>query len=455
MAHRRPSLAIAQKTDWTDDALIDCLDQALGDLGAKTRFALAISGGGDSMALMLLADMWARQTRRPRPLVLTVDHITRPTSLAEAELVVKTAKKYRLPAQLLRDPDWPRPTANRQAAYRDYRYRLMAMACAEAGITHLCLGHNLDDQAETFLLRLARGSGVDGLSAMARRTRSGALIINRPLLDVPRSALRAFLHRRGQSFVDDPSNDDPAHARVRIRQAMASFENVGLSSQRLVATAHSMARAAQSLQGVALDLAREVTVIEPFGSIYLNYAVLGQAPEELRLRILALIILYMNGGPPPRLSGLMRLQADLAGPSAMAGITLGGCRWRWQGNHIHVIREARAIAAPFALMPGQATTFDNRFGVQLAPDGPGNLWIGPLGADLWAALRKESSARGIPARIGPCLPAIFIPLGPKQAQALGFLAVTILAQNAKISNKLRGLTIEIKGFDDLAPAWSD
>ena len=168
-------------------------------------------------ALEILLRDWA-VTRAGTVVALVLDHGLRPDSAAEARRVRAQLRCEGLEAQILR---WrgPKPGANLQAAARAARYGLLEDCCARRAILHLALGHHLEDQSETLLLRLGRGSGLDGLAGMAPLVERPRVRLLRPLLGVPRARLKALLEARGLDWVEDPANRDPLHARVRLRQA--------------------------------------------------------------------------------------------------------------------------------------------------------------------------------------------------------------------------------------------
>ena len=175
--------------------------------GAEWPGAVAVSGGADSLALLLLLADWAAETERPPPIGLTVDHGLQPGSKRVAQQVIARAKRHGLTTHLL---CWTgrKPTADIEAAARDARYRLTGNWCQANGVRSLYVAHSQDDQAETFLLRLIRGSGVDGLAAMAAAAPFPApnrenLRLARPLLSVSRAKLRGFLINRGETWFED------------------------------------------------------------------------------------------------------------------------------------------------------------------------------------------------------------------------------------------------------------
>ncbi len=259
---------------------------ALGPFERAPHLAVAVSGGADSMALGLLGDGWAR-ARGGRVTALTVDHGLRPESGAEARRVKAWLGKRGIPQSVLRwtaAGEGGAPGANLQALARAARYRLLAGWCRKRHVLHLVLAHHLEDQAETFLLRLGRGSGVHGLAAMAAVTGIEGVRLLRPLLTVPKARLRANLQRRGQAWIEDPSNEDPAFARVRLRALMPAFAGVGMDAQRLAQTANAMGRARRALEEAAVTLLAAAAEIYPAGYCLLRPDLFRAAPDEVALR---------------------------------------------------------------------------------------------------------------------------------------------------------------------------
>ncbi len=355
-----------------------------------TRFdflALAVSGGGDSMALLHLFDRWRRScAEAPAAVVFTVDHGLRPEAAEEAAMVAFASARLGLSHQTLY---WrgPKPDHGVQEAARAARYALMAQALdeaapADARKTGLVLAHTRDDQAETFLDRLARGSGVYGLSAMARESRRAETTLLRPLLDVSRARLRASLAAFGVPWVDDPSNDDMKYRRVRMRRLLPVLEAEGLGAERLAATAHSMARAAGALDGW-VDRVMEVEVIRhPAGPCRFEVALLDHLPEEIALRLLARLLRDTAGSVHvPR---LVRLEAVLAGlrSSGASSLrrTLGGCVIELRDGAVVIHRESgREGLSALQLAPGETGTWDGRFAVTLSADAAGPVCVQALG----------------------------------------------------------------------------
>ena len=368
---------------------------ALGPFEQATRIAVAVSGGADSMALLLLVQEWAL-ARQGSVAALTVDHGLRPESTGEAEQVAAWAASRGIAHRTLR---WTgaKPKADIQAAARAARYRLLEEWCAEAGVFHLLLAHHQDDQAETFLLRLARGSGLDGLAAMTSVVERPGCQMLRPLLRMPHARLVATLEARGQAWLEDPSNRNDKFARVRLRHGRAALTREGLSAARLAATARRLARARHALELPLAQLLAQSATPDPAGFIRFDPTLLAVAPEELGLRALAAMLMAVGGTDyPPRLERLERLYREIVTGSTR-GRTLGGCRIVPDRGRLLVCREAKALAASVPARPGAKVKWDGRFSADLPAGAPKGLILGALGA-----VNVNETARAVPAaaRIG-------------------------------------------------------
>jgi tRNA(Ile)-lysidine synthase len=286
---------------------------------------LAVSGGPDSMALLLLAAGW-RDTlgAPPQLLAVTIDHGLRPESAAEAEAVAGAALRLGVCHRTLR---WagPKRATGLQAAARTARYELLAAAGREAGARQILTAHTLDDQAETVLFRLARGSGLTGLAGMATVTRlAGGLELVRPLLGLPKARLVATLAAADVSFTVDPSNADPRFARARLRRIMPVLAAEGLTAARLAALARRAGRAEAALEAAADAAERQLTVSEP-GAARMALRAEGffALPPEISLRLLGRAVTRLSSGR----MALGKLEV-LATALADAAAEPGGGRFR-------------------------------------------------------------------------------------------------------------------------------
>lgn len=288
-------------------------------LAADAPLALAVSGGGDSLALMALAA--AAFGARAR--VLSVDHGLRAESAAECTMVVRRAAEVGLQVEVL--SLHLQGGANVQAAARAARYAAMAARCRERGIGVLLTAHHRDDQAETLLLRLARGSGLRGLCGIRPRAEIAGLQVVRPLLGVGRAELAAVVAGRGWVAAADPSNDSPHYDRTAARRLLRAAD--WLQPPRLAAAAAHLQQAEDAIRW-ALDLAWQSRVRRAAGGLLLEC---GDLPAELQLRLLQRGLAHFGGaaeGP-----ALTRLRARLTAgrPSTLAGVRLRplpGERWQ-------------------------------------------------------------------------------------------------------------------------------
>ena len=218
------------------------------DFKGTPAIVLAVSGGPDSLALMWLAARWRHAlSQGPRLLAVTVDHGLRAEAAAEARAVKHLARSLGLSHRTMR---WSgaKPKSGLPAAARSARYRLLAKAARESGATHILSAHTRDDQAETLLMRLVRGSGIAGLSAMARDSEREGVRLARPLLDVPKSRLIATLKKARLSFADDPTNHDTSFTRPRLRALMPALAAEGGDARNLARLASRLARANAAIE---------------------------------------------------------------------------------------------------------------------------------------------------------------------------------------------------------------
>ncbi|MEM9725836.1 MAG: tRNA lysidine(34) synthetase TilS [Pseudomonadota bacterium] len=342
-------------------------------LNGERQLALALSGGGDSTALALLAAS-AREALGLDLIAATVDHGLRAEAAEEAESAAALCERLTIRHTTL-PLEGPLARGNLQAEARRARYAVLRRWRAAEGVRVLALGHSRDDLAETFLLRMARGSGVDGLAAMAETApeeltpseeepgASGPLRRIRPLLFCRRATLREICRAAGAPWAEDPSNADARFHRVRARAALDALTPLGLGVERLAKTAESLSRARLALEeGAAALLRRAASVDLTIGLIRLSAAPLREAPTELALRAVARCLEWVAGAQyPPRLESL---------EAALATIREGG-----RGRSLHgailapsgadgrdwtVCREPAAVDDPAPLLQGRAA-WDGRF----------------------------------------------------------------------------------------------
>lgn len=358
------------------------LDRLAGDFG---RIGIAFSGGGDSAALLHLAARW-RQGRVV--MAATVDHGLRPDSLAEAEAAGDTARALGLSHSILHWQRGPEDRANLMAAARDARLRLLADWAREHALEAVLLGHTLDDQAETFLMRLARGAGVDGLSAMADHRESEGMVWLRPLTGCGRQELRDWLAGQGIGWVDDPSNDNTAFERVRMRKAL---EMLGIAPESFATSARNLASARQALQEIAVRTAAGAEAAS--GSLALPLQPFLAAPSEIRRRLLVAALRWMNGQEYPARRDKIAHALDAVGMGRK--VTLEGSILMPDAQWLRLIREPAAAArAPAAPLDAQGRAeWDGRWSVEVAAPDAGQE-LRALGHDALNAFDWRAAGLG-------------------------------------------------------------
>jgi tRNA(Ile)-lysidine synthase len=316
------------------------------DWKAAPAIVLAVSGGPDSIALMWLAARWrGALARGPRLIAVTVDHGLRPEAAREARDVKRLARSLDLPHRTLR---WTgtKPKTGLPAAAREARYRLLVQAARESGATHILTAHTRDDQAETLLMRMLRGSGIAGLAAMARETERKGVWLARPLLDVSKSQLIATLEKAKVGFADDPTNRDTNYTRTRLRALMPALAEEGGDSRNLARLASRLARANAAVEvladGAERYLALRYSDVSRPGYDAAGYdaAAFVALPEEIRLRLLKRAIDRTGHEGPAELGKVEALLAALdravAGGDGKLKQTLAGALIRVTDGRIRV-----------------------------------------------------------------------------------------------------------------------
>jgi len=374
------------------------LDQALSDVDSSLsqlkdhdqNVAIAVSGGADSMALThLLIDILGPE----RLVALTVDHGLRAEAKAEVEQVgvwLSALGVRHVPLYWTGE----KPETGVQEAAREARYELMEEWCCSEGIEYLCLGHHRRDQAETFLLRLARGSGVWGLSAMAFGR--PALIsgqkkpyLLRPMLDMDAGALRGYLAQKSQPWVEDPSNQNLAFDRVKIREFLKQPVLDGFNEKRLASTAKALGRARAALDHyVGLESEQRLSW-SSYGSVSFCEKDIADLPDEVALRILSQTIQKVAGETKvPRLRHLENWLMSIRG-GERKGRTLGGCEiLPADKTRLLVCREAAHISEELSCCEGATVTWDGRFEIKMAKVPP-HSDIAYLGEKGWAQIKEN------------------------------------------------------------------
>lgn len=287
------------------------------ELKSAPALVLAVSGGPDSIALMWLAARWRRSLARgPKLIVVTVDHGLRKEAAREAREVKRLAGMLELTHRTMR---WTgaKPKTGVPAAAREARYALLVKAARAAGATHVLTAHTRDDQAETLLMRLLRGSGIAGLSAMARLTPRDGVVLARPLIEIPKSQLVATLTRAKIGFADDPTNRDPAFTRPRLRALLPALAAEGGSTRNLARLATRLARANAAVDVLADGAERFLALRDRDRMSHaanvrsFEASAFATLPEEVRVRLLLRAVDAVGHEGPAELGKVEALLAAL------------------------------------------------------------------------------------------------------------------------------------------------
>jgi tRNA(Ile)-lysidine synthase len=382
-----------------DPAAFALAMQAFAPFESHPTVAVAVSGGPDSVALLLLTDRWARE-RGGAVVALTVDHGLRPDSAAEAAQVAAWAQAWAIEHAIL---PWTgaKPLSGIQAAARQARYALLAEACAARGILHLAVAHHADDQAETILFRRERGSGPAGLAGMAASRSLGGARMIRPLLGWPKSALIETCRHFDQAFVEDPSNRSDCFARAPLRRRLAADRPLRAS---LLAEAEAAATLRSDYDRRVAEALSQIAEMRPDGVLLIDREAF--ALSHPRRAALGAALRTVGGNPfAPDADAVERLDASIAG-GAFPGASLAGCVVRPWRNRLLLCREPRRIAAARSIEEGVWQRWDGRFLVRMEHM-PANepLTIGALGSQDYAKVRRGLGCP-LPAIAGAGLPAV-------------------------------------------------
>lgn len=374
-------------------ALFAALETAFGP-DRTQPIGVAVSGGGDSLALMVLAVEGGWPVR-----AVTVNHGLRAEAAEEAALVAWLAASLGVPHQVLHWQHGGAIAGNLMEAAREARLALLAGWATGAGLSRVALAHTADDQAETLLMGLSRAAGLDGLSGLRPAFAVAGVTFLRPLLSAARADLRAILTRRGLVWAEDPTNADDRFTRARIRKALAGLAPLGLSSGALARSARNLAAARAALDRLATAAAPGV-MTEAAGALRIDPAGWAALDPELARRLLAMAVGWLNGAPAhgPRAEVLEGLAEALAAGRPATG---AGVRIICRASGLWLLREGRAMAAP---VPAGQGAWDGRWSLE-GPTAPGDR-IGALGTAALAGL-PDWRALALPREVLAATPALW------------------------------------------------
>lgn len=351
------------------------------------RLGVAVSGGSDSTALLIALVEWGAADLR----VVTVDHGLRAQAAQEAADVARLCARLGISHDVVRWEGWD-GRGNLMAAARSARYALLTDWAQANRITDIALGHTQDDLAETLMMRLRRGAGLDGLSAMAARFEQEGVCFHRPLLGATRAQLRHLLEERGIAWAEDVTNSDARFERARVRSAMAALE---LDTKTLAETARALRAARDALEICVAQVADEAVMLDR-GDVLIARDMLEAQPEEIARRLMQAALIHVSGAAyGPRGAELGRLLGGLD-----RARTLLGCRVIPQRGQLRVTREWKAVA-DLRARPG--AVWDGRWIVAGPAEGRHVAALGEAGLGLC----RDRKASGLPAASLMASPAVW------------------------------------------------
>lgn len=349
------------------------LTLAAGAFGAKAPgvVGVAVSGGGDSMALLhLMARVQAARGGSVR--AVTVDHRLRLEAAGEARFVAQFCESLGVGHDTL---VWDHGVLAGNVAdlARRARYGLIAGWARSNGVAHVVVGHTADDRAETFLMELARQAGIDGLTAMRGFWVADGIRWSRPLISVGRAVLREYLNCHGIGWIDDPTNEDDRYQRIKARRVLASLAPLGINAEGLAHVAANLALARSDLVLLALRMAKEIARQEAGEVIFDRRKWMGAGNDTGRRLLIGALRWVSSTGYAPRADKIARLEASIwQGRDA----TLAGCKVRVGEKEFGIAREPKAVAG---LETATGALWDGRW--RLSGPGDAALSVRALGAE--------------------------------------------------------------------------
>lgn len=359
--------------------------RALMPIWTEDRVAVAVSGGADSLALLFLLDHWRKSCSVNLSITaLTIDHQLRPESRQEAQRVTEWLRPYQINHQIMTwDHGNDITPQNIQMRARQARYDLLFSFCRSHQIPHLFLAHHQQDQVETVIQRIARGTGISGLAAMSDISWQQQIRLCRPLLGWPKHSLTQYLQDIGQDWVEDPSNDKQQYDRVKWRYFLPDLAEKGLTAKRLAQLGTHAKRSSQAISSQKQNRLGQSCRAFPWGAVWISPDFAQNNSDEIDLRCLSDILMHVSGRDfGPRFDSLQKLlkncrtilgqtgdEGDKPARPLSGGYTLHGCIIQPYKKGLLCYRETQAIPAEMKMIGNAAEIYwDRRFFIKLAPN---------------------------------------------------------------------------------------
>ena len=392
------------------------LDKYKELLGNK-NLAIGVSGGSDSLGLLLIVNGWAQKNKCDIT-AITVDHKLRKESTMEANYVAELCKKIKVKHVIL---TWncEKPTSNIELKAREARYKLISKYCNDNSIKYLLTAHHMYDQAETFFIRLFRGSGVDGLASMQDISNLYGLTIIRPFLTIHKQQIKDYLLENNVKWLEDESNYDEKFIRNKIRNFINSFENSYEIVNRINFAIDEINKTKETINILIEKIEQNNVKFDPFGSCIFNKKLLGEK-EVVLLKILAKMAMNISGNVyKPRLEKLKRLALVLKS-SKNIRYTFYGCIFETYSENLFIVyREYNAIGDDVELIYNDYVFWDDRFRIKLKKDidnvivthvkeGEFNSILKEIRKNNYKKYKEMKEIKGIEKKIFYTLPTVYI-----------------------------------------------
>ncbi len=304
----------------------------------KKSFLIAVSGGPDSLALTALAKSYSYENKSKFFYVL-VDHNLRKNSSREAKSVKKLLKKHQINLKILKNKK--KIKKNIQSEARKVRYNLLSTFCKKKKINTILTAHNLEDQVETFFIRLSRGSGLDGLSSMEKiSTIEGGIKLARLLLDFKKINLIKISKIIFGKYYKDPTNKDTKYLRTRIRNLKETLETSGISYDQIIRSIKNLASSKDTLEEYFNKVYKNI-VSKKNNGIIINLKIFNKMNKEMKMRVFKKSIKDISKSYYSTRSKKIFNLIDQILAKKNVKFTLGGCIISREKNHIKLRKEIK------------------------------------------------------------------------------------------------------------------
>ena len=366
-----------------------------------SKIAIAVSGGVDSMVLMNLAKE-SDFLNDKNVFILVVDHDLRAESKQEAKFVKNEAKKLGFPTRILK---WKgsKPNKRIQEEARNKRYSLLINFCRENDINNLYLAHHLDDQIETFLFRMFRGSGLQGLTSFSSSYERNGLTLIRPLIDTPKSELISYARRKKINWVEDPSNENQKYDRVKLRKVLPLIYKEGFDKKVFLKSVKKLRLANQALDQITKEFVLQYVIINKNISVFIKQELFLTAPEDVQLRVLQNTIRIFSGERyySPNYLKILNLMNWARNDNDISAKTLGGTIFRKRKGGLILYKEVKKLndIKPIKLSKSKYKAWDNRFLIKINKSVKGEIsYLGNEGVKILKSKKilGKKGFKGIP-----------------------------------------------------------